>query len=305
MTTLLPTHQPWQHLAPEYAEWYSNANLEAQGKLFHIAEPLRHSNDGRRLHWHESYELGYIVRGQGQYVMGQQFHPFQAGQVFVVNSLEPHMAYAEGGEAELFVVVFHTMLLDEGWIARSRREARLPFVAEMSLPHPVLPLGSPLNNALLELLEDIRLEWKAQSPMWEVVVGGLIIQAVGLLAREVSGSETDALAARRRRALRRITGSLKLIEERFNQNLTLRAVAEASTLSEPHCCALFQEAVAMSPIAYRNARRLTEAQRLLRLGEFTVQEIAYKVGFSSPQEFNRLFRRSFGITPTQFARTVW
>lgn len=302
MNHSLSINQPWLHLAPEYAKLQSNANLEAQGKLFHIAESRRALDAQRRLHWHETYELGYIMSGHGHYVMGQQVYPFEAGQAFVINTLEPHMAYPENGDAVVFVVHFHTMLLDEGWIARSRREARLPFVNEMSLTTPLLPQHSPLNAALLELLEAIRQEWKGQSPMWEVVVGGLIIQAVGLLAREVSRSAADSLADRRRRALRRITGSLKLIEEHFSQNLTLRMVADASNLSEPHCCALFQEAVAMSPIAYRNARRLTEAQRLLHGGDLTVQEIAYKVGFSSPQEFNRLFRRSLGITPTQFTR---
>jgi AraC-like DNA-binding protein len=292
--------QPWKQLAPEFAEMQSNANLEAQGRLFHIRETKRSVTPVRRLHWHDSYELGWIMRGRGVYVVGDQIHPFEPGQVYVVNTLEPHMNYPIGGDADIFVVHFHSMILDEGWIARTRREARLPFVSDIALESPVLPLDTPLNTEVRALLNAIRLEADKKSPMWDVVVGGLLIQAVGLLARAAPKTDVDNLAERRRRALRRIASSLKLIEERHAESLSVKEVADASNLSVAHCCALFQEAVMMSPIAYRNSRRLNEAQRLLQTGETTVQDIAYRVGFSSPQEFNRLFKRAFNQTPTQF-----
>jgi AraC-like DNA-binding protein len=292
--------QPWKQLVPEFAEMQSNANLEAQGRLFHIRETRRPVAPIRRLHWHDSYELGLIMRGQGVYVIGERVHRFETGQVYIVNTLEPHMNYPEGEDADIFVVHFHSMILDEGWIARTRREARLPFVSDVALESPVLPLESQLNTDVRTLLNAIRLEAAGAFPMWDVVVGGLLIQAVGLLARAAPQSEVNQLAERRRRALRRIASSLKLIELRYAEGLALEVIAEASNLSLAHCCALFQEAVKMSPIAYRNSRRLTEAQRFLQTGGTTVQEIAYRVGFSSAQEFNRLFKRAFGQTPTQF-----
>ncbi len=292
--------QPWKQLVPEFAEMQSNANLEAGGRLFHIRDTRRPVAPIRRLHWHDSYELGLIVRGQGHYVIGDQIHRFAAGQVYVVNTLEPHMNYPEGEDADIFVVHFHSMILDEGWIARTRREVRLPFISDVALQSPVLPLGSPLNTDVHALLDAIRLEAAGQSPMWDVVVGGLLIQAVGLIARAAPHGEVDQVAERRRRALRRIAASLKLIEACYTEAVALEVIADASNLSAAHCCALFQEAVKMSPVAYRNSRRLSEAQRLLQTGQTTVQDIAYQVGFSSAQEFNRLFKRAFGLTPTQF-----
>jgi AraC-like DNA-binding protein len=292
--------QPWKQLAPEFAEMQSNANLEAEGRLFHIRETKRPVTPMRRPHWHDSYELGLITRGQGVYVIGDQVHRFSTGQVYIVNTLEPHMNYPEGEDADIFVVHFHSMILDEGWIVRTRREARLPFVSDVALESPVLPLESQLNTDVRALLNAIRLEAAGKSPMWDVVVGGLLIQAVGLLARAAPQAEINQYAERRRRALRRISSSLKLIERHYTEGLTLERIAEAANLSVAHCCALFQEAVKMSPIAYRNSKRLTEAQRLLQMAEVSVQEIAYRVGFSSAQEFNRLFKRAFGQTPTQF-----
>ncbi len=48
--------------------------------------------------------------------------------------------------------------------------------------------------------------------------------------------------------------------------------------------------------------RLREAARLIRAGEFTASEIAYKVGFSSPSYFNKCFHDYYKCTPGDFKK---
>ncbi len=54
----------------------------------------------------------------------------------------------------------------------------------------------------------------------------------------------------------------------------------------------------MSPVAYRNKLRLEEADRLIRSGEYTVEEAASLVGFFNLSFFCRAYRAAFGHTPT-------
>ena len=59
-------------------------------------------------------------------------------------------------------------------------------------------------------------------------------------------------------------------------------------------------ALGTTPISYRNGLRLAEARRLMQTTTLTIHDIAYHVGFQSVQEFNRLFRRETGCSPSQF-----
>jgi AraC-like DNA-binding protein len=52
---------------------------------------------------------------------------------------------------------------------------------------------------------------------------------------------------------------------------------------------------------YINKIRINEAQRLLKETELNVSEIAFKVGFSSPSNFNRVFKAITGENPTEFS----
>jgi len=46
--------------------------------------------------------------------------------------------------------------------------------------------------------------------------------------------------------------------------------------------------------------RLETAERLLIGNNTTVSEVAYKVGFSSPNNFSRSFKEYFGDTPKSY-----
>ena len=51
---------------------------------------------------------------------------------------------------------------------------------------------------------------------------------------------------------------------------------------------------------YLNSIRIAEAKRLLKSSDRNVSEIAYQVGFNSPNHFNRIFKSSENCTPTEF-----
>lgn len=291
----------WRGLTPVFAPALSGANLLAQGELFWVGDGQLTSHDRLAPHWHDTYEMGFILSGSGIIVLGAQEYTYQPGQVYIINDLEPHMGYTDEALAELFVIHFHPSLLDDSWIARIRSEAHVPFSPDFNRQGPLLPLDDPYTPLVRAILQDIRQESALRRPAWEVIVGGSIFQATGHLARRLlQQTDPNHYDPRRRHAFQQIRPILHLVETRYAEPLTLDDMAKAAYVSRSHCCALFQIALNTTPIAYRNARRLTEARRLLQNTDMTVREIAFQVGFSSVQEFNRLFLRETGITPTKY-----
>lgn len=58
----------------------------------------------------------------------------------------------------------------------------------------------------------------------------------------------------------------------------------------------------LSPKELVSDFRLKKAKMMLEKTDKTVAEIAYRTGFNDPVYFTRLFRTTFGITPTQYRK---
>lgn len=254
-------------------------------------------------HWHDVYELGCVLSGEGCIRLADQDYVFQAGQVYVINDIEPHAIYSQSG-AQIFMVHFHPSLLLDSWTGQMRRELLLAFQPPDTVQTPLLPLNDPTTKQVYDLLLTMKSESLNQQDAYDVVISGLLSQAAGYLARRLLRDNEQIYQQHRRRqvAYRRIQPVLELIESNYMSNISLDDMAETACVSRSHCCTLFQVALGTTPIAYRNGRRLIEARRLLRQTDQPVREIAFQIGFGSVQEFNRLFHRETSMTPTAYRR---
>jgi AraC-like DNA-binding protein/quercetin dioxygenase-like cupin family protein len=295
------THETWRALTPIFDISLSSESLIAQGEVFAIVNSFISSTQLDPPHWHDTYEIGYVLKGTGIMVMGERVYSYVAGQVYVINDLEPHRSYSDDEDTRLFVVHFHPNLLESGWIGQMRREARTPFLPQFGQDGPLLPLHDSLTVPIRTLLEAIREEALLQKPLWDIIVSGLLFQAIGLFARQMMQTiEYTPKELQQRRALKRLQPVLQLLQDRYTEALSLDELASAGSMSSPYCCELFRLALSTTPISYRNSLRLMEARKLIQTTDLTIHDIAYRVGFQSVQEFNRLFRRDTRCSPSQF-----
>jgi AraC-like DNA-binding protein len=54
---------------------------------------------------------------------------------------------------------------------------------------------------------------------------------------------------------------------------------------------------------YLTTVRLQKARQMLMAGQWTIAEVAYESGFSSPAYFSTAFKNKFGISPSEFKNT--
>lgn len=79
-------------------------------------------------------------------------------------------------------------------------------------------------------------------------------------------------------------------------------LAHAVGVSPKTLTRLFQMHLGVSPVAWRNRRRLEESCRLLRETEMRILDVAYESGFGSLSRFLEAFRAQFGISPSEYRR---
>jgi len=84
------------------------------------------------------------------------------------------------------------------------------------------------------------------------------------------------------------------------ESLSLTTVAKASGASVFHFCKVFKKSTGLKFTDYVARVRLEDARTQLLNPSRRISEIAYDVGFQSLTQFNRMFKRVFGQSPTEF-----
>lgn len=84
--------------------------------------------------------------------------------------------------------------------------------------------------------------------------------------------------------------------------LSLSAVARAAGSSVFHFCKVFRRSTGLKFTDYVARVRLEDARTQLLNPNRRISEVAYDVGFQSLTQFNRMFKRVFGQSPTEFRK---
>lgn len=94
----------------------------------------------------------------------------------------------------------------------------------------------------------------------------------------------------------------KYLDENFDSEISIEQVAKKFSMSPGSLAHKFKETVNISFQRYVNFRRLMRAREMLKETQLSVSEIAYSCGFGSVSQFNRIFRASVGIAPSQYRK---
>jgi len=97
-----------------------------------------------------------------------------------------------------------------------------------------------------------------------------------------------------------IADVITYIEEHYRDKITLEMIADHVNFSENYLCRVFREQTGTSLINYINNVRMNKAADLIMKGHTYIKEIASLVGISDQFYFSRMFKKHFGVTPTDY-----
>lgn len=93
-------------------------------------------------------------------------------------------------------------------------------------------------------------------------------------------------------------------KDHFARSFTVEELANATNMSVSGLHHKFKAVTSMGPLQYQKQLRLQEARRLLISGQMDVTHAALEVGYESASQFNREYRRLFGLPPLKDVKAV-
>jgi len=237
-------------------------------------------------------EPSVAVVGQGvkRTVLNGVPYDYRAGQYLVVSVDLPVIGQAlEASPDEPFVVF--SMALEPAAIAPLLLEAA-------DTPRPPAFTGLAVSDATPELLDPVvrllRLldrpdDLRVLAPgLQREILWRLITGEQGALVRQIGVANSH---------LAHISRAIRWIREHYSEPVLIADLADLSGMSASTFHRHFRAATSMTPIQFQKQIRLQEARALLMTAPANVAEIGYLVGYESPSQFSREYRKTFGTPP--------
>lgn len=94
-----------------------------------------------------------------------------------------------------------------------------------------------------------------------------------------------------------ISQAISLIKEKYSEKLNMDEIAKLVNMAPSSFYRNFKKVTKTSPLQYQKQLRLNEAQRLMLTGEHNAESASYIVGYESPTQFSREYKKMFGNPP--------
>ena len=162
----------------------------------------------------------------------------------------------------------------------------------------VNPLGDDLIEPLVRLLRllDRPRDVAVLAPLIEREIHyHLLLGPQGEMVRQL---------ARPTSQLSQVGRAINLIRGRYEQPLRVGELARVARMSAPSFHRHFRAVTAMSPLQFQKRLRLQEARRRLLTQDVDAARVSFDVGYQSPTQFSREYRRLFGSPPARDTRRV-
>lgn len=240
------------------------------------------------------YDPGIVIVCQGRKrgFFGDQVYLYDEQHYLAVAVPVPFTMETEATpEHPLLAIYMHLdfQLAAELMIQIDRRQLPAQEEAPQSL------MSSPMDTALRASV--VRFLEAMNRPLDATILGPALVRE--LYFRVLTGAQGNAMRAAlaMQGHFGKIGKALRRIHATYAQPLDLSQLASEAGMSVPTFHNHFKAVTHTSPMQYVKSTRLHQARLLMVRQGMTAEAACHAVGYMSPSQFNREFKRLFGLTP--------
>lgn len=238
------------------------------------------------LHTHPFTELFYVVDGKGEFnIQGQRF-PVKPNDFVIINPQVEHTELSSPDEPLEYIVLGINGL----------SFSNLTPVSEGGHPFSFFNLRDEQKD-ILRYLNAMVQEATSQQMSYELVCHNLLEI---LLIKILRHQHFDLEVGKQSKATKDISFIKHYLETYYHESIQLEDLASMTHLSRFYISHSFKKEIGMSPMEYLIDIRIKESKILLRTTNYSISQVADIVGFTTPTYFSKQFRKSTGISPTDY-----
>lgn len=239
------------------------------------------------VHWHDFYELGYVVEGEARHVVNGVEETLRPGSAFLLSPADFHeIVPTSRGPLACFNVVIGPAVIER------ILDALVPPGADWS------PWSTDDLSDFEPDFECLEREGASAAPGRDVLTNAALTCIVVELARRSGALEPPKIDAGGGAARDDVRRAVAFVERHFREPLTLADVAAVAHLSPNYFSERFRSTTGTPFQTYLQNRRLQFGRSLLAATDLSVADVCHASGFNSLSHFGRAYRRRYGEPPS-------
>lgn len=252
---------------------------------------------GVNWHFHDEFELMYIMKGEGVRVVGDRMDYFNKEELVFLGSGVPHVfkndKNASQNEVDYIVVKFNRIIGGQDlfkipelapinrFLKRAGKGLIFSDTTVMKLKKQLIKLAKSKNEDRIILLLKVLKILSAQEDYNELSTDTFLL-------KNTSSSED------------RTKKVINYISENYNKNISLEDLASISYMTTNSFCRYFKNRTGKTAFQFIREFRINKACQMLINGEKNISQICFDTGFNSLSSFNRVFKSLKHISATEY-----
>ena len=244
------------------------------------------------LHYHNSYELYYVVKGERDYFIENQFFKACNNNVVLVPKGVPHRTAGKG--ATRILIHFTDEFLSRYFAQSVINDLLCDYKPTVLDPSP------EENERLTELFKKMITEYEKMGdkrPLESYDGTAIPLYVFELLYKLKLGDFTPLV---QQTSDKRINEIVRYINENYASLESIDDVAELFFISKYHLCRIWKKTLGISLVSYLNMIKIREACRLIENTDEKITDIAMRCGFNSSAYFCKVFKEETGTSPREY-----
>lgn len=236
-----------------------------------------------------------LTYGEGQYLISTLDLPV-SGQITRASTEAPYLALCIS-----FSAMEMEELLRESQSVPGQQARKKQIPQKITAPTPAMGLSHLTPDILDALLRLLRL---LENPDDQHFIARLYKKE--LLHRFLHGQQGHVLleVAQGQNDLFRINKAIIHLRQHFQERFEIGTLVQIAGMGQSSFYKRFGELTGMTPVQYRTKLRLQEARRLMVHETMSAASAGFLVGYESPSQFSRDYRKTFGRPPQADLRHI-
>jgi len=250
-----------------------------------------------KLHQHKEIQISLVIEGEGTYIIGDCVGDFKKNDIFVLGENLPHIFKRDNAfenTTDMISIFFSKNSYGEIFFELPEFEHFHKFFNNAVLGYKVLSNKKELSQLLSKISQLNKYEqFRSFISVLNLISGAEKLKLSSLInLKKYAGDEG-----------KRMSDIFQYSMDNFHKEVTLHNVADIANMTPNAFCRYFKQRTNKTFVNFLIDIRIGNACKLLaKNNDLSITEISYKSGFNNLANFNRKFKATKGITPSEFRK---
>ncbi|MBS6043924.1 MAG: helix-turn-helix domain-containing protein [Clostridium baratii] len=279
----------------DYKENKQHGTFDFPIEFYHVTP--NHSRYNMPYHWHTECEIIRILEGEFILFIDEDKIVARKNDLLFIHGGIFHGGLPNNCIYECIVFDMKLLLKDNHACTKQIYD----IINHNKVIAPKLPSNiKDLNTCCTSLFESMRLK----NIGYEFITQGSLYYLIGAILENKLYMKNDNHTKKTKERFLQFKNVITLIENEYQNPLTLEDLSRASGMSPKYFCRFFHEMSNKTPIEYLNYYRIEIACEQLLATELSITEIALNCGFNDVSYFIKTFKKYKGLTPKKYLKSL-